>query len=73
MRLRFTTCMVGGDFVRNAGDIADVPDAQAARLIEAGFAEVVREPEQIETATLPTPKLETATVRGTRKAKGKGK
>lgn len=42
MKIKFTTCMVGGDFTRNAGDVADVPDAEAKRLIEAGFAVPVR-------------------------------
>lgn len=64
--------MVSTDFVRNAGDMANLADAEAARLIEAGYAEPVKVPEQIETATLPAQVVETATVEPRRrKAKPK--
>ena len=70
MLIRFTTCLAGADFVRNPGDVAELPDAEAKRLIAAGFAAPAKSAEQIETATLPAQKVERATVR-TRKGKAK--
>lgn len=31
-------CMAGSGFVRNVGDVVEVPEDEASRLIEAGFA-----------------------------------
>ena len=39
MKVKMIASMAGNDFVRNPGDICEVGDAEAGRLIEAGFAE----------------------------------
>jgi hypothetical protein len=62
MKVRFLTCMVGADFVRNAGDVAELPDAEAARLIEGGVAEPVKLAAKLRTTKAPQPRLETATL-----------
>jgi len=59
MQIRFKQCLSGADFCRNPGDIADVADDQAARLIAADIAEPVKTPEQLEKATLDVAPLET--------------
>ena len=61
MRLRFTTSMAGADFVRNPGDVAELPDDEAKRLIDAGFAVPVKRSEKLQTATQPPQEQETAT------------
>lgn len=38
-RIRFLTSIAGMGFAFQAGDVADWPDAEAARLIAAGIAE----------------------------------
>jgi hypothetical protein len=53
--------MVGGDFVRNPGDVAELPDDEAKRIIDAGFAVPAKRSDKIETATLPQADHETAT------------
>lgn len=40
MQITLTTSLVGHGFAHNAGDIIDRPDAEAERLIAAGFAEL---------------------------------
>lgn len=42
MKIKFTTSLAGADFCRNPGDVADVPDAEAHRLIAAGYAVPVK-------------------------------
>jgi hypothetical protein len=59
MTIKFKTCLAGATFTRNAGDIVEVEDAEATRLIEAGFAEPVKK-RGGRTATQATPDLETA-------------
>ncbi len=46
MKVRILTCMVGRRFVRNRGDVVDLPDAEAERLIASRFAEPT-EPEPV--------------------------
>ncbi len=41
MIVRFLTCLAGHNYVRNPGDTGEVSDAEAARLIDKGFAESV--------------------------------
>ncbi|KAF0129257.1 MAG: hypothetical protein FD152_2214 [Xanthobacteraceae bacterium] len=50
MKVRMIQCQAGVDFVRNPGDVLDVPDAEAARMIEAGIATPLRDP-PVETTT----------------------
>jgi hypothetical protein len=38
MQIILTTSLVGHGFAHNAGDTIDRPDAEAQRLIEAGYA-----------------------------------
>lgn len=44
MKLKYLTCMAGDRFTRNAGDVAEVDEPEAGRLIRAGFAEPVADP-----------------------------
>lgn len=39
MRVRMKTCLAGVDFVRNVGDVCEFDDAEAARLVDKGYAE----------------------------------
>ena len=41
MQIRFLTCLSGLDYVRNAGDVAEVEEAEARSLIAHGFAEEI--------------------------------
>jgi hypothetical protein len=43
MRMRYLVSMAGADFTRNYGDIAEVDEEEARRLIHAGFAEEIYE------------------------------
>jgi hypothetical protein len=62
MRLRFLTSLVGATFSLNPGDESEFAEAEAIRLIEAGFAEPAKvEAAPIETATAPQPPIEKAT------------
>ncbi len=61
MRVQITTHMAGLGFLRRPGDIMEVPDAEAASMIAAGYAEPLPEPEQAtiagdRTATTRPPK-----------------
>lgn len=46
--------MAGADFSHNAGEIIDVDNAYAARMIAGGIAEAVDQPTAVETATKKT-------------------
>jgi hypothetical protein len=71
MRIQFLTSLVGFKISYKAGDVADIDDAEAKRLVDAGFAIVEPTPDAIETATAPQPVLEQAVVqtKKTRKPK----
>ena len=58
MKIKMLTSMSGPTTQRNRGDEIDVPTAEASRLIEAGFAEPVRNPPR-EKATSRAPREET--------------
>ena len=53
MLIRFLTSQVGADFVRNPGDVVELPDTQATRLIEAGYAVPQATEEPVETTDDP--------------------
>jgi hypothetical protein len=56
MKIRYLTSMSGPAGVTNRGDIGDVSEAEAMRLIEVGFAELVRdEPEREKAVRKPAP------------------
>ena len=38
MKVKMLQCMAGDRFVRNVGDEVEMPEAEAVRLIDAGFA-----------------------------------
>lgn len=63
MLIRFIASIAGAGWVQNVGEVADVEEGQAFRLIAAGIARPEIEPEPVETATAPQPKLETATTK----------
>lgn len=54
MQVRLLTSMAGADFSHNAGEIIDVDNAYAARMIAGGIAEAVDQPAAVETATKKT-------------------
>lgn len=71
MKIIILTSMVGLGSTLNPGDIIDLPERQAVKLINAGFAQVVKDA-PIETATLPDPLENTSTPqRKTRQKQGK--
>lgn len=43
MKVKLLTSRAGVDFSQSAGDIVEIGDAEAVRMIEAGQAEPVRE------------------------------
>lgn len=43
MHVKMIQCQAGTDFVRNPGDVVEVSDAEAIRMIEAGIALPVRD------------------------------
>ncbi len=59
MKIKLLTARAGALGAQNRGDVVDVPDAEAARMIEAGQAEPIRrvEPEK----AVRRPKAEKAT------------
>lgn len=69
MTVRFLTCIAGHGWVRNAGDVADIDDTEAKRLVTAGIAVPVKATETIETATQPQGDQENTSLPGGRKAK----
>lgn len=50
--LRYLVAMAGTAYSRRKGDVAEVPDAEAARLIAAGFATEVKPAENEPVGTL---------------------
>lgn len=40
MKVKILVSMAGVDFVRNSGEVMDLPTAEAKRLIDAGYAEL---------------------------------
>ena len=62
MLIRFTTSLISTTHAHSVGDVIEVPDAEALPLIGADFAEPVKQPEAIETATAPQVPLETAVI-----------
>jgi hypothetical protein len=50
MKIKMNTSFAG-EWSCNAGDIVERPDAEARRLIEAGYAVAVREAAPVQTAT----------------------
>ena len=54
MKVRLLTSMAGADFSHSAGEIIEVDDAYAARMIAGEIAEVVHQPAAVETATKKT-------------------
>ncbi|HEV2294087.1 MAG TPA: hypothetical protein VGR35_09525 [Tepidisphaeraceae bacterium] len=59
MLIKLKTCLVGNGWSHNAGDIGEIEDKYAIRLIEAGFAEPVKQPTVTRTATAPQQPVET--------------
>lgn len=62
MHVRFIQCLAGTNFCHNPGDVCEFTDEKAARLIEGGIAEPVKTSAKLETASVPKPAMETATV-----------
>lgn len=70
MKIRMLVSLAGGDFVLSPGDETDrFGDAEAGRLVEAGYAVPVRDAEDAETATRD-PAPETTTKPRVRKPRG---
>lgn len=65
MLIRFNTSIVGAGWCRNPGEVADIEEAEAFRLIKAGIAQPEPEPQPVETAKAPETNTETATVKTT--------
>lgn len=67
IHVQYITCQVGADFTRNAGDIVEVSDDEAARLFAAQYA--VPAPDDERTADDPAAKgeVETSTADATKK------
>lgn len=68
MKIKFTTSMAGAFWTHGPGDEAHLPEDEAQRLVEAGYAVPVKDV-VIEKAVLPNPVAETATVIAKPKAK----
>jgi hypothetical protein len=73
MKVKFLTNLVGANHSHNPGDIADVPDAEAARLIEAGHAVPVIEGDEQATDPAASAPVETTTTTTTTATAAKGK
>lgn len=70
MKIKMLVSLAGGDFVLSPGDETDrFGDAEAGRLVEAGYAVPVRDAETVETATLDPAPEATTKARG-RKPRG---
>jgi hypothetical protein len=54
MQVRLLTSMAGVGFSHSAGEVIDVDNAYAARMIASGIAETVDQPAAVETATKKT-------------------
>jgi hypothetical protein len=59
VKVRFTTSAAGAGVIRNAGDVADLPDTEAVRLLNDGHAVPVKASPTLETADQEA-ELETA-------------
>lgn len=57
MKIKYKTRAAGPDGIRIPGDIADLPEAQAKRLVAGGYAQTVDPPKGTEAE--PEPKQET--------------
>lgn len=68
MKIQFSTSIAGAFWTYGPGDVAELPDDEAQRLVAAGYAVPVKAT-PIEKAVLPNPVVETATVVGKPKAK----
>lgn len=54
MKIRFNTAVAGAAFNYAAGDVIDLPDAEAAKFVAAGFAAPVKATKgKTEKATTP--------------------
>ena len=60
MKVELKTCRAGVGFVQNIGDVIDVDVAEGERLLAAGQAKLVEEPEVESAATEPDPEAESA-------------
>lgn len=58
MKIKLTTSLSGADYCLSPGDEREFPDAEATRLIEAGFAVPVSAP-KVEKAVKPKVEQET--------------
>lgn len=54
MQVRLLTSMAGVGFSHSAGEVIDVDNAYATRMIAGGIAEAVDQPAAVETATKKT-------------------
>ncbi|MEM6560034.1 MAG: hypothetical protein AAF656_00405 [Planctomycetota bacterium] len=61
MTIQLTTSLVSSAYVHEAGDIADVPDDEAFRLINAGFAKPMPDDAKLKTTDKPQPRTRKAT------------
>lgn len=61
MQVRLLTGRVGRGFTQRAGDLVELPAAEAKRLIDSGSAEPVHEGRATETATRERGQKRTAT------------
>ena len=61
MKIKFLTGIAGPEMAYGPGDVADIDDADAKRLIEVGFAVPARVVATVETASAAAP--ETAVAR----------
>lgn len=59
MQIRLLVSMAGPENSWSPGDVIDWPDEEAARLVEAGYAELVRT-EAVETAIASDARVEKA-------------
>lgn len=59
MKVKLITSRAGIGFSQSAGDVVDVPDAEAQRMIAAGQA-VAERSSKLERATKTAPAVETA-------------
>lgn len=60
MLVKMLVSQAGADFVRNPGDIVDVPEAEALRYVASGIAAPVARHTPAETADRPRPRAERA-------------
>jgi hypothetical protein len=72
MHVQFTQPVFVGTRTHAPGEVAELPDEQAKRVIEAGEGQPVKAGQQLETAILPNANgNETATIPTARKGRGK--